>query len=180
MKRFFGSQFVRFVCGALGFSALVSLAWSGPCFLCRKPAVDMPISIDIGTVRTPEFPVKREAYEIYIEEEWRLPAGEQKCMMGVLLSGEPNHCSMFHFDRLLDADWTVRDGERIVAQGSVHDYGSGYGASRQYLDRYLGDFVGEKNKKYVLEVKFMRDGTPLNITNPRLVVMMSTPSDMLP
>jgi hypothetical protein len=140
----------------------------------------MPVSLAVGTVRTPEFPVKHEAYEIYIRAEWRLPAGEQKCMMGAVVSGYPNHCGMFHFDRLLDADWALRDGDRIVAQGSVHDYDSDYGASQQYLDRYLGTFVGEKNKKYVLEVKFTRDGTPLNITNPRLVVMMTKPSDMLP
>jgi hypothetical protein len=178
--RIFRFQFVRIVCYVLGFLAFASLAWSGPCFLCRKPAVDMPISLAIGTVSTPEFQVKHEAYEIYIEEEWRLPAGEQKCMMGVVLPGIPNHCGMLHFDRLLDAGWTVRDGERIVAQGSVHDFDGDCGMSQQYLDRYLGTFVGEKNKKYVLEVKFTRDGTPLKITNPHLVVMMSKASDMLP
>jgi hypothetical protein len=180
IKPAYKSRLVRFFFCAAIFLACAMLAWSGPCFLCRKPSVDMPISLAIGTVRTPEFPVKHEAYEIYIEEEWRLPAGEQECMTGGVFPGDPNHCGMFHFDRLLDADWTIRDGERIVARGSVHDYDSDYGTSQQYLDRYLGMFVGEKNKKYVLEVKFMKDGTPLNITNPHLVVMMSKPSDMLP
>jgi hypothetical protein len=37
--------------------------------------------------------------------------------------------------------------------------------------------VGKNGRKYVLEVKFIKDGTPLNVTNPRLVVMMTKPTD---
>jgi hypothetical protein len=40
------------------------------------------------------------------------------------------------------------------------------------MDRYLGKFVGEANKKYVVEVKFTKDGTPLKDFNPRLIVRM--------
>ncbi len=44
--------------------------------------------------------------------------------------------------------------------------------SSDIMDRYLGQFDGEANKKYVVEVKFIKDGTPLNKFNPRLVVRM--------
>jgi hypothetical protein len=47
----------------------------------------------------------------------------------------------------------------------------------QHIDRVLGQFVGERNKKYVLEVKFTEDGSALNVTNPHLIVMMTKPTD---
>ena len=37
--------------------------------------------------------------------------------------------------------------------------------------KFLGSFVGELGKKYVVEVKFTKDGTPLNIANPHLIVI---------
>jgi len=45
--------------------------------------------------------------------------------------------------------------------------------SDSFMDRYLGEFVGEANKKYVVEVKVIKDGTPLKELNPRLVVRMA-------
>lgn len=55
----------------------------GACFLCRKPIVDMPISLALGTIRTPDFAVKDEAYAISIRVERKLPPAELNCMMGV-------------------------------------------------------------------------------------------------
>jgi len=37
--------------------------------------------------------------------------------------------------------------------------------------KFLGSFVVELGKKYVVEVKFTKDGTPLNIANPHLIVI---------
>lgn len=45
------------------------------------------------------------------------------------------------------------------------------------IDKDLGHFVGEKNKKYVLEITFTKDGSALNVTNPHLIVIMSKPTD---
>lgn len=104
--------------------------------------------------------------------------GELDCMMGVKFSWEHDHCAKFHFERLLDADWTVLDGDRIVARGSVHGIDDNFGTSKNYLTRVLGTFVGEKDKTYVLELKFTKDGTPLNATNPRLIVMMTKATDI--
>jgi hypothetical protein len=44
---------------------------------------DMPVSLAAGTVRTPEFAVKHEAYFIMIQAEKRLPYVDMKCMMGL-------------------------------------------------------------------------------------------------
>jgi hypothetical protein len=37
--------------------------------------------------------------------------------------------------------------------------------------KFLGKFMGESRKKYVVEVKFTRDGTALDVTNPHLIVI---------
>lgn len=85
---------------------------------------------------------------------------------------------MLHIDTLLEADWTVLDGDHVVAHGSVHGVDSHVTATKELLSRQVGEFMGEKDKRYVLEVTFTKDGTPLNVTNPHLIVMMSKPTDI--
>jgi len=79
---------------------------------------------------------------------------------------------MLHFDLVVEAEWKVLDGQRIVAQGTATGFGD-MAWSDSFIDRYLGAFTGEANKRYVVEVKFTKDGTPLKEMNPRLVVRMS-------
>jgi hypothetical protein len=178
MDRISRYQWLCIVWVTLAAFAFTSTAWAVHCFDCRKAAVDIPVSLVMGTVRTPEFLVKHETYLIEIRVERRLPLGELQCMVGVKLPWNPDHCQMFHFEKVLEADWVVWDGDHIVAQGSVHGKDSHFGISDDTLDRYLGSFVGEKDKKYVLEVKFTKDGTPLNVTNPHLIVMMTKATDI--
>src|ERR1039458_8070119 len=90
--------------GVLGALFFESRAWAGNCFLCRKPVVDMPVSLAVGTVRTPEFPVKHFMYIISIDVQMRFPRCELQCMMGVKLAWELGHCKMFNFERVLEAD----------------------------------------------------------------------------
>jgi hypothetical protein len=59
-----------------------------------------------------------------------------------------------------------------VAQGSVHDKDDKIAVTDHTVARYIGSFVGEANKKYVLEVKFTKDGSPLNGLKPHLIVEM--------
>jgi hypothetical protein len=132
----------------------------------------MPVSLAVGTVQSPEFRVKYTDYKIMIEVKRRLPLGQLQCMMGIKMIGVPDHCAMYQWDTVLEAEWTVRDGEHIVAQGAVHGKDEGSSVSDDTLARYLGTFVGEANKKYVVEVKFTKDGTTLNEFKPRLIVQM--------
>lgn len=153
----------------LGPKALAGIFWGG-----RKPAVDMPVSLAVGTVRTPEFPVKRDAYLIIIRAEKRLPFADMNCMMGLTTGpGDPYNCDK---EPLLQADWTVWDNRQFVQRGKAHRRDGG-GWAADSIDKYLGHFVGEKNKKYVLEVKFTQDGSALNVTNPHLIIMMTKPTD---
>ena len=131
----------------------------------------MPLSLAMGTtVRTPEFLVKNIEYHIDIRVNRGLPFGQLSCMIGG--RGAPSHCEMFHFDMVVEAEWKVFDGQRIVAQGTTAGTHGDMAWSDDIMDRYLGVFNGEANKKYVVEVKFTKDGTPLKELNPRLVVRM--------
>ena len=134
-----------------------------------RPVIEIPVSLAVGTVQTPEFSAKAMHYDILIQAEKRLPFGDMLCMMG-LTTGP---LSQFNCDKepLLQVDWTVWDGEHVVAQGSVHGRDGHADYANKYIFRYLGDFMGKAGRKYVLVVKFTNDGTPLNVTNPHLIVM---------
>ena len=172
MKQVPRPQLIGIVSGALAALAISSTAWAaGPCFKCKHEPVVMPVSLAMGTtVRTPEFLVKKIGYIIGIRVNRGLPFGQLTCMIGG--NRHPSHCEMFHFDLVLDAEWKVLDGEKIVAQGSTKSSDGDMAWSSDDMDRYLGEFDGEANKKYVVEVKFTKDGTPLKGLNPRLVVRM--------
>lgn len=133
----------------------------------------MPVSLEAGAVvRTPEFLVKNSEYHISLRVNRGLPIGQLTCMIGGNMTPSKAHCAKFHFDLVVEAHWRVLDGERIVAQRTATGFGD-MAWSDSFIDRYLGEFTGETNKKYVVEVKFTKDGTPLKELNPRLVVRMA-------
>jgi hypothetical protein len=43
--------------------------------------------------------------------------------------------------------------------------------TEQHMFKILGPFMGESGKKYVVEMRFTKDGTPLNACNPHLIVV---------
>lgn len=164
-------RMLRFLGGVSLAIALVSRVWAGPCLKCKHSPVDMPVSLALGTtVRTPEFVVKDTNYDIVIRVNRGLPTGQMICMMGGSL--HPSHCDKYHYDVVIEAEWTVWDGEQIVAQGTATGRNGDMAFASAFMDRYLGTFVGKTNKKYVVEVKFTKDGTPLNEYKPRLIVQM--------
>ncbi len=72
-------------------------------------------------------------------------------------------------DPLLRADWTVWDSGHMVNDGASTTSAAAK-FENKYIYKFLGSFAGEASKKYVVEVKFTRDGTPLNVANPHLIV----------
>ena len=171
MGRLSRFRMLHVVCGTLLVFTAASTAWARPCFKCKHEPVVMPVSLTEGTiVRTPEFLVKNIGYKIGIRVNRGLPTGQLTCMIGGSL--HPSHCEMFHFDLVLEADWKVLDGDQIVAQGVARGSDGDMAWSDSFMDRFLGEFVGEANRKYVVEVKFIRDGTALDKLNPRLIVRM--------
>jgi hypothetical protein len=129
----------------------------------------MPVSLAIGSIRTPEFLARRESYDIIIQAERHLPISRMICMMGATSNPfELEECSSD--DPLLRAEWTVWNEGHIVAHGSSSPSG-GYKIARDQIWKALGGFAGEAGKKYVVEVKFTKDGTLLNVADPRLIVI---------
>ncbi|HEY2496659.1 MAG TPA: hypothetical protein VGK24_06295 [Candidatus Angelobacter sp.] len=171
MKWISTSKLIGFISGMLGVLFLVPsvLAGSHKEHPYRYSVVDMPVSLAIGTVRTPAFPVAPHWYWIMIQVEKPLPFQQMQCMMGVTANPfESKNCTSN--DPLLRADWNVWNEGHIVSSGSSTTKAAA-SYTKRYIFKFLGDFAGEAGKKYVVEVKFTKDGTPLNIANPHLIVV---------
>lgn len=135
----------------------------------KYSAVYMPVSLAAGRVRTPEFPVKKEWYDIMVEVEKPLPFMQMMCMMGVT-SGPLDLKNCTSDDPLLRADWTVWDNGHMVKWGSIPN-GCGCIFADKHIYKQLGSFPAEAGKKYVVQVHFTNDAAPLNVANPRLIVI---------
>jgi hypothetical protein len=172
MKWMSRRKLVGTLCGALFALCLVSGASAGSHkeHPYRYSILDMPVSLAAGTVRTPEFSVGGNWYWIMIQVEKPLPFMQMECMMGVLPGGPLYSKDCSSNDPLLRADWTVWDEGHLVFSGS-----STTKADAKHTDKYifkiLGSFAAEAGKKYVMEVNFTKDGTPLNVANPHLIVV---------
>lgn len=89
------------------------------------------------------------------------------CMMGTTSPLDLKDCSSD--DPLLRTDWTIWDGGHLVTSGSSTTHADDK-YTNKYIFKFLGKFPGEAGKKYVLEVKLIKDGTLLNVANPHLIV----------
>lgn len=140
------------------------------CAVCSKNGIDMPVSLAVGTVRTPEFPVKGKYYNIEIEAKWLIPDEELRCKMGFAVSPSDNHCDLKHLESLLEIKWRVLDGGQVVAEGSDEGRSTSFEADSKALTRDLGTFKAVNKHRYVVEVTFIKDASALNVTQPRLIV----------
>ncbi len=131
----------------------------------KYSAVYMPVSLAVGRVRTSDFPVDKQWYNIALHLEKRLPFRDLVCMLGKTWL---ENCS--GSELLLRGYWTVWEGEHIVAKGWIPDNGPCIFGDKDMFE-CLGGFAGEAGKRYVVQVRFTLDGTPLNVTNPRLMVI---------
>jgi hypothetical protein len=136
----------------------------------RYSILDMPVSLALGTVRTPEFPVTSKWYWILIQVEKPLPFQQMECMMGVTMGGPLDLQECSSNDPLLRADWTVWNGSRKVSSGSSTTVADAKFTDK-HIFKFLGKFPGETGKKYVLEVKFTKNGSPLDVANPHLIIV---------
>ena len=137
--------------------------------------VDMPVSLAVGTVRTPAFQVIPEAYYIMVQIFKPFPRRDMEsfrewtCWMGMTSGpGEERYCN--DEPPRLQATWRVLDGGRVVATGTSPLKASSI-FETEYMIKIIGQFLGEVGKKFVVEVNFTNDGTPLNAGNPHLIVI---------
>ena len=124
----------------------------------------------MGTVRTPEFtPAKNHWYWVMVQVEKPLPFQKMVCMMAVTSSPlDSKDCTSD--DPLLRADWTVWQDGNPVSRGSSTAVADDMFTDKNIF-KFLGDFPALAGKKYVVEVKFTKDGTALNVANPHLIVV---------
>lgn len=137
----------------------------------KYAVVYMPVSLAAGRVRTPEFPVKKRSqwYDIMLQVEKPLPFPRMKCMVGATSGGfDKNDCE--EDDPIVRGDWTVWEGGRIVEWGSMRDC-CGSIFTNENIYKQIGSFPLEVGKNYVVQVHFTRDGSPLNVANPRLILI---------
>lgn len=164
-------ELIGVISGTLGVLLMVPTVSAGSHqdFPEKYSDIYMPVSLAVSTVRTPEFPVVFQAYDIIIQVQRSLPISQMMCMMGATSNPyESKNCTSD--DPLLQADWTVWNEGHIVAHGSSARSG-GSSITKDQIWKFLGGFAGEAGKKYVVEVKFTKDGTPLNVASPRLIVI---------
>lgn len=145
-------------------------AFAQRCDHCNKDGLEMPISLEMGTVRTPAFPVENAYYNIAIDVRWLLPREELRCKMGFAVSPSDMDCEG---KSLLWLSWKVTDGSRIVAEGVDRGRSEAFYANHQSLGRYIGRFKGTAKHQYIVEITFKRDASQLGVTQPHLIV--STP-----
>jgi hypothetical protein len=144
-------------------------AGSHPAHPYRYSVVDIPVSLAVGSVRTPEFSPPTSWYWILVQVEKPLPFNQMQCMMGVTANPfEAKNCTSD--DPLLRADWTVREDGKIASSGSSTNHADDK-YTKDNIFKFLGQFPALSGHKYVLEVKFTKDGTPLNVANPHLIVI---------
>lgn len=137
----------------------------------KYAAVYMPVSLAAGRFRTPEFPAKKQSqwYDIMLQFEKPLPFGRMVCMVGVT-SGPLDKKDCEKGDPIVSADWTVWEDGRIVDFGSIPD-DCGCIFTSENIFKQVGSFPVEAGKSYVVQVHFTKDGSPLDVANPRLVVI---------
>jgi hypothetical protein len=161
----------RLIGGILGAVLFVPSSCAGkrPDHPYRYSDVDMPVSLAVGTVRTPEFPVVNQWYWILLQVEKPLPFQRMRCMMGVTSGAPIDSTDCRPDDPLLRAEWTVWDGDHVVMKGSSTTKSDDMYTDK-YIFKFLGKFPGAVSNKYVVEVKFTKDGSPLNVANPHLII----------
>jgi len=145
--------------------------------LCQ-PVVDLPVTLEKGTIRSPEFTVKHKQYIVALQVDNALPLGQTKCMLGVHFAWEHDNCELVGFPMAVEAEWTLYTDGQPVAHGTVRGKDTAWETSKSHTSRWIANFMGEKGKKYVLEVTFTKDGTALRVANPRLVVKQNPGSFM--
>lgn len=168
MKR--TSKWIGLVSGVFGMLLLAPCTSVGgrPKHPYRYSVVDMPVSLAVGTVRTPEFAPPAHWYWIMLQVEKPLPFRDMQCMTGVEDGTDDfKDCPK---EPLIDADWTVLSDGQVMDHGSSSGFG-GAKFTKDYIFKFLGSFSTLPDKKYVVEVKFTKDGTPLNVANPHLIVV---------
>lgn len=104
-----------------------------------------------------------------LQFEKPLPFRRMQCMTGAT-SGPAEKKDCEKDDPIVRADWTVWEDGRIVEFGSTRDCCDSI-FTNDNIFKQVGSFPLEAGKSYVVQLHFTRDGSPLNVANPHLIVI---------
>lgn len=153
----------------------------------------LSLSLAPGSVRTSEFKTDFDYWDYEIDIDFkprfdRVPVVERILAakreqplkgygenpmdqaIGCLLGSEPGTTHCDGPPKILDVTWTLFEGRQAIAHG-----GSDHNASMQRetgvaVSRQVGLFRGQRGHSYELELSVNRDGSELNVLDPKLVV----------
>lgn len=136
--------------------------------------VNLPITMAVGHIRTPEFKVNLSAtYLIEIEVQKKIPFDTLNCLLGLGMSDTSSALQECP-DRpsVVKASWKLTRNGQMVASGSSDDERLG-GWGNDSISRYLGYFKSQSGQGYVLDVDVLADGSVLAPGSPRLKVQVN-------
>jgi hypothetical protein len=130
--------------------------------------VQMAISLDPGSVPTPEFTTNVSAsYEIRFEAKThgRLPAKVVECLLGT--AAKPGDCAQQ--PSVLRVGWVLSSRGQVLEHGSTVDHNCCKNISADGITaRTIGLVHCESGRPYILSINVLEDGTALSVADLRL------------
>ena len=132
--------------------------------------VQMAISLDPGSIPTPEFTTNASAsYEIRLEARTRgrLPAKVVECLLGT--AAKPSDCKQ---PSVLRVGWVLTSRGQVLEHGSTVDQNCCKSISTDGITaRAIGRVHCESGRPYVLLINVLEDGTALSAADLHLHVV---------
>jgi hypothetical protein len=150
------------------------LAAAGVCWLIGNrlwystrtwTALDVPVSLAIGHVTTPEFQVNLEdQFEVELDVDRPVPSDVMDDVLGIGESPSAANANLRGFKLA----WALRCNEEVVKQGVSDGRGEGYWGKT--TGRVLSYFPARGGKVYRLDIDVLDDGSRLSPYHPHLKV----------
>lgn len=129
----------------------------------------VPVLLTAGHIHVPEFRINLSGpYEIKIEAKKRIPFDTLNCLLG--MSAPSERCDR---PSVVQARWALTSNGQVIATG-ISDTEKGGAWATDTIDRQIGSFQGKRSRRYILDVDFIADGSALAVTDPHLVVEITS------
>jgi hypothetical protein len=149
----------------LGSLSKCIFADAAPNLLHCTPAPSFPIPLNEGTWRSPEFPVGKHSYHIWLNVDRSFPLKQLDCDLGPPRPG--NRCESAP---LLDLDWKLWDGTVPVKSWTAQPIkAAGWGEAETSC--FLGAFEGKRNGTFAVEFTIKKDAGRLKELHPRIQIV---------
>lgn len=129
------------------------------------PAPTFPVPLSQGVWHSPEFPVGKHDYHLWLSVDRRIPLEELDCDLGPPRPGY--RCST---PPLLDLEWKIWDGTPLVKGWPANPIKAA-AWSDVSTDCFVGNFEGKRNGYFTLELNVKKDGGRLKDLHPRVQIV---------